>query len=664
MLGRFSIFAAGLVLMATPAWAQGARCGAELNYEDADIRVVIDEVAVRTGRTFLLDPAVQGRVTIKSPPNGGVCADEAWELFLAMLRVNDFTAARISEGKYKILPIQEAARAGSRVGADDVTGDEYVTQIVRLKYIDAREAAANLAQIIGNNGVVSPMRSGNSIIIVDTAANAQRLQNVLRELDRDTTIYRTIALNHASAADAARVVQELAQEIAEESGQGGGNFSVVPIEASNSILLRAEPTLVRRLESVVSEIDRFGQNASDLSVVYLNHADAEDLAPLLEDVANKGPVGPEGERIGGARATISFHKPTNAVIINGDADIQRTLKNVIAQLDVRRPQVLVEAIVVDVSEDLARELGVQYFLTGNEDSGVPFSATNFSSGPNVLAAAGSALLESGSFPVGLDATESDDLSNQFATTALNSLLGVQGLALGGGTDLGNGNLFGAILTALQTDTDTNVLSTPSVVTLDNQTARLQVGQEIPITTGEAVGNDFSNAFRTVNREQVGVILEVTPQINDGNSVTLELTQEISSVAGPIIASSTDLITNKREITTTALIDDGEILVIGGLIDEIRSINEDKVPLLGDLPGVGNLFKSTSRERRRQNLMVFIRPTVIRDKDTAKAATRKKLDYIRARELLARGNPRSDLDIMIEQVTGVDSLPAPKEAPAE
>ncbi len=649
---KILLVAAAVLAVFSNAVAQ-EQCGPELNYEDADIRKVVDEIAVRTGRTFLLDPAVQGRVTIKSPPNGGICADEAWELFLAVLRVNDFAATPISENKYKIVPVQDAARTGGRVSSDGASAEEIITQIVRLRYIDSREAAANLAQIIGDNGVVSPIRSGNALILVDTASNVARLRSVLKELDRDTTIYRTIALNHASAANIAGIVKELAQEISEESSGSAGKFSIVPVEGSNSLLIRAEPFLVRRLAGVIAELDQFGQNTSDLVVVYLKHADAEELAPLLNEVANNEPAGPEGQRLGGARATISFHKPTNALIINGDADIQRTLQNVIGKLDIRSPQVLVEAIIVDISEQTARDLGVQYFLTGNGENGVPFSATNFSSQPNILAAAGSALLEGESFPTGLSDSVRDNLSTQLATTALNSLLGVQGLALGGGADIGNGNIFGAILTAVQNDLDSNVLSTPSIVTLNNHTARLQVGQEIPITTGEAIGADFTNAFRTVTREQVGVILEVTPQINDGGVVTMEITQEISSVAGPINSVSTDLITNKREITTTALVDDGDILVIGGLIDDNRSLQESKVPLLGDIPVIGNLFKTTSRERRRQNLMVFIRPTIIRDQGTARAATRKKLDYIRARELLGRGDPVSDLDRLIDQVTGVD-----------
>lgn len=649
---------AGLITPAT-AFAQ-ENCGAPLNYEEADIRAVIDEIAMRTGRTFLLDPAVQGRVTVKSPPNGGVCPEEAWELFQAMLRVNDFVATPVGENKYRIVPLQEAARAAGKVG--EGVGSDFVTQIVRLNYVDAREAAANLAQIIGQNGVVSPVRTGNSVIIVDTADNVARIQQVLRELDRDSTIFRTISLKNASAADIARLVRDLGSELSDE-GSNRSAFSVVPVDASNSLLVRAEPNLMRRLELVIAELDRYGEETSDLIVVYLKHADAEELAPLLTEVANNAVPTTAGEtQFSSNRATVSFHKPTNSIIINGDASIQRTLQNVIAQLDVRRPQVLVEAIIVEISDTAARELGVQYFLTGDN---IPFSATNYSASPNILPAAGAALLSgdrlSGVFETTstvvtddgvTTSTQAEGIRSELAREALASLLGVQGLALGGGFEFGDGNIFGGILTALKNDSDSNVLSTPSIVTLNNQTARLQVGQEIPITTGESIGDNFQNAFRTVSREQVGVILEVTPQINDGETVTMEIVQEISSIAGPIIASSTDLITNKREITTTALVDNGDILVIGGLIDDQREERNEKVPLLGDIPGVGNLFKSTSRERRRQNLMVFIRPTIIRDQNTAQSATQRKFDYIRARELLRQGSPASEMERLIDEVTGV------------
>ena len=649
--------------LAAVAAAQEPACRIELNYEDADIRTVVDEIAIRTGRYFVLDPAVQGRVTIKSPPNGGICANEAWELFQAMLRANDFVATPIGDLKFRIVPLQEAARSGGRVGGD-ASGLDLVTEIVRLRYVDSREAAANLAQIIGASGVVSPVRSGNAIILVDTANNVERLRKVLAELDRDPTVFRRIELANASAGDVARVVSDLASEIASEQDGGRGAFSIAPVEASNSLFVRAEPTLMTRIEGVIAELDRFGGNTSNLSVVYLNHADAEELAPLLTEVANNAPGLASGE--GAARvnrATVSFHAGTNALIINGDAEIQRTLQNVIAKLDIRRAQVLVEAIIVDVSERLERDLGFQYFLTGNGEDGVPFTATNFPAGPNLLPAAGAALLRGDA----LDGILSDDGDDDgegggngtLAQQALASILGTQGGIFGGGFEFGDGNVFGAILTAIQSDVNSNILSTPSVLTLDNQTARLQVGQEIPITTGEQIGPDFQNAFRTVNREEVGVILEVTPQINEGDVVTLEISQEISSIFGAVSEGSADLITDQRVITTTALVDDGQVLVIGGLIQEDYGDRVDKIPYLGDLPGLGALFRSTSRDNERTNLMVFIRPTIIRDPQTATLATSRKLDYIRARELLRSGGPRTDIDRIIDQVTGVDR-PEPAE----
>lgn len=657
-----------LLGLALPAIAAepNAQCGAELNYEDADIRAVVDDIAIRTGRTFLLDPRVQGRVTVKSPPDGGLCPDEAWELFQAMLRVNGFVATPLGANKYKIVPIQEAPRSAGPVGAAE-RGD-LVTQIVRLRYIDSREAAANLSQLVNEKGIVAPVRSGNALILVDTAENVARLRKVLDQLDRDTTVYKTIPLQNASAAEVARVVSGLAQQMTNENGGQSSNVSVVPLEASNSILIRAEPSVISRLTGVISQLDEIGGSKSDLSVVFLNHANAEQLAPLLRQIVNSQggdatggdagggasgatPPAPVSASVGKGRAMIAFDKATNAIIINGDADIQRTLHNVIAQLDIRRPQVLIEAIIVEVSDTTARELGLQYFFTGTKGSTVPFVTTNFQrASPNVLALAGPTLLQTGNLPSNVSSSFGSDLTK----AALDALLGINGFGLGGAGQIGDGTVFSAILTAIKQDDTSNVLSTPSVVTLDNQEASLSVGQEIPITTGEAVGDNFQNAFRTVSREQVGTILKVTPQINEGGTVTLKITQETSSVAGQIIQSSTDLITNKREISTTALVDDGDILVIGGLVDDTVQHSEDKVPVLGDIPVAGRLFKHTAHSRTRRNLMVFIRPTILRDEDTARAATTKKLDYLRAKELLSTGRSKSDIDRLIDQVTGTST----------
>jgi general secretion pathway protein D len=493
------------------------------------------------------------------------------------------------------------------------------------------------------------VRSGNAVILVDSKNNIERLRQVLREIDQDTTVYRTFSLDHASAAEVAKLVSNLAQEISEEGGRQT-RVSVVPIEASNSILVRAEPAVVARLAGVVAELDRIGEVHSDLSVIALDHADAEELTPLLREIAQSQPTAPgAGAPAPGVndRAIISYHLPTNSVIVSGDARVQQTVRSVIAQLDVRRAQVLVEAIIVEVTDNKARELGIQYFISGDgsKNSRIPFSATNFSSAqPNILAAAGAFLLDDERFQ-----------SDAIRDAALSSLLGINGLLLGGAGNFGDNGVFAAVLTALQEDDESRILSFPSVLTLDNEPATLSVGQEIPITTGEAVGDDFANAFRTISRKEVGVILEVTPKINDGGTVTLKIRQESSSVAGQIISTSTDLITNTRIIETTALVDDQDVLVLGGLVDQEEVAFQSKVPLLGDIPLAGNLFKTSGKSRGQRNLMVFIRPTIIRDKDSARAATNKKLDYIRAREIMSARQPVSELDRLIEQVTGMDRI---------
>ncbi|MEM8936316.1 MAG: type II secretion system secretin GspD [Pseudomonadota bacterium] len=643
------------------------RCGESVNFEDAEIRAVIDEFALRTGKRFVIDPRISGTVTIKSGPNGDLCADEAWELLQAALGVAGYVATPITGESYKVVPAQVGPRSPGEVGEAVQAGD-IVTQIVRLQHVDAREAASNLSQIVGERGVVAPVRSSNSIILVDSARNVARLRDVLAEIDKDTSVYRTITLDHASAAEVAEVVSRLAQEISDDSGQRT-SINVVPLEATNSILIRAAPSILARLASVVAELDRIGETVTDLSVIALDHADAEEMTPLLREIANSrsavlGEESPIG-RTGSDRASISFHKPTNSIIISGDADIQQTLRNVVSQLDVRRAQVLIEAIIIEVNDRTARELGLQFFLSGDgsENGRVPFTSTNFSSAqPNIFANAGAFLLDSDSFAGGGSSDDDDTTGNTnqdlLATTALNSLLAIDGFALGGAGRLGDGSVFGAILTALQDDDESRVMSFPSVLTLDNQAALLSVGQEIPITTGEAIGDNFSNAFRTVSREEVGVILEVTPKINEANTVTLAVRQETSSIAGQIISDSTDLITNKRVIETTALVDDRDILVLGGLINQEDQILEDKVPLLGDLPALGPLFRTSARSSDRRNLMIFLRPTIIRDKHDARNVTQKKMDYIRARELLSTNKPVSELDRLIEQVTGtIESSPA-------
>ena len=629
-------------------------CGQSVNFEEADISVVVDEMAVRTGKKFVIAPQVSGKITIKSGPNGSLCPDEAWELFQAALRVANYVATPINGDSYKIVPLQSGARSAGPVG-EGRAGD-IVTQIVRLTHIEAREAAASLAQISSERGVVNPVRSGNALIMVDTADNVERMRKVLGQIDRDTRVHRTVTLQNASASEVANVIRQMGRELSQEGGSQGGAVSVVPVEATNSVIVRTEPAMLGRILRVVSELDQIGGVSSEVSVIRLAHQDAATMAETLRELVAAQPPAPgvENSPTAKARATISVDVPTNSIIVSGDAGIQKTIRQTIAALDLRPAQVLVEAIIVEISEDTAREIGVQYLLTGNGENDVPFTSANFSrASPDLVGSAASAFLNND-----VDPTDTDDenFNNVLLEGAITSLLGVDGFALGGSGRLSDGTIYSAILTALRSDENSRVLSLPSVMTLDNQRAVLQVGQQIPITTGETTGTDLANTFRTVSREDVGVILEVTPRISEGDTVTLELRQEISSVFGQVISSSTDLITNQRVIETTALVDDGDILVIGGLIENSREDIEDKIPGLGDLPVVGNLFKVQGTQKSERNLMVFIRPTIVRNQDVGRAATQRKIDYIKARGLLRSGEPISDLERLIDQATGIGETP--------
>ncbi|MEO1150422.1 MAG: type II secretion system secretin GspD [Pseudomonadota bacterium] len=676
--------ASGFISAAITPQAALARAGApenctiKFNFDGgADLQALITQMARDTGRTVTIDRSVNGKVNIRAPEDATMCPDEAWAAFQNILRINGFVATPVDDMKYNIIPLSQGQRAPGPVGGTAGDGG-LITQIFRLQYIDAQDAARNIALINSEGAVATAIRSSNSLMVVDSPANVQRFAQILSELDRDTREFRTVLLVNASAREVARVLTDVAKDLAEENGSAANRVSVVPVDASNSLLIRAEPRVMTKLANVIRELDRAGAASTEVAVIPLRHADAEEILPLLRETmgsgqANTGTPTPNGGGVSGGRQVISAYAATNSIVVRGDAVLRREVESIIQQLDVRRAQVLVEAIIVDISDSTAREVGVQYFISGSGDSFVPFSTNVSGQNPNILSAAGAAFTGALTPPIqnqstvtttapdgtvtttsnGQEGLLNPDFTSSLTAAAVGSLLGINGFGLGGAGTFGSGNIFGALLTALQQDGSSRVLSTPSVVTLNNQTASLSDGQEIPITTGEQIGDDFSNAFRTVNREQVGVILEVTPQITDGGTVQMEIRQEISSIAGPIIASSTDLITNNSEITTTALVDDGDILVIGGLISDDQAINEDKVPFLGDIPGVGNLFKTTQRSKIRNNLMIFIRPTIIRDRQTANAATRRKFDYIRAQEVLNDPRAQEDFNRLIDDITGIE-----------
>ncbi|WP_306253959.1 secretin N-terminal domain-containing protein [Parvularcula sp. IMCC14364] len=656
------------MLHAAPAGAQSNGGSILNNYEGADIRDFIRTVSVLTGYKFVIDPRLaNNKVTIIAPPEATLSSDEIWELFLATMQVNNYAVLPISDGEYKIVPNDTATRQAN-VGAASAAGGEYVTRIVRLNLVDARTAATNLRGLIGERGIVTPVLESNSIIIVDTASNVSRLLGVIDSIDQDTSVVRTIQLQNAIAGEVAAVLRDLGARSAGESAVGSSGISVVAVDASNTIILRGNPREIGKLLPVIQDLDLAGTSKVDLSVIRLSHADGEEIVPLLTEMIEKS----YGEDSANRKPSIVFHAQTNSLVVNADTDTQRIIASVVRQLDIRRPQVLIEAIVVNISDNVARDLGLQYVIAGEK---IPFTSQNFSNTqPNVLAGVGAAFFADERIgdeevtvidPSGTRTTTTNEGqlipgTERLLEAAIGSFLGLDGFSIGTGGKSADGTIFGAILTAIEADTDSNILSTPFTVTLDNQPARLQVGQEIPITTGEQTGTDFSNTFRTVERQEVGIILEVTPQISDGDTIRLEITQEVSSINGALTSVNQEFVTNKASVSTTANADNGSILVLGGLIDDNRQITENKVPFLGDIPIAGNLFKSSARSTTKSTLMIFIKPTILRDEATARRVTARKYDYVREQQLLKSRNEKPSIDRLVEEYLSVDPdiLPAP------
>ena len=651
-------------LLASPVMAQdGGR--QTLNVQGADIRAFIQDVARTTGRTFIVDPAVTGNVTVTS--QRALNRSELFEVFLSTLRANGLVVTPTSSGAYRISPAQGAAQGPSTVGSE-----RFSTQVFQLRNIDAASAAETIRPLVGPQGQVLANPSGNSVVVADFADNLSRIRSLIQRIDVDRASFDVVTLENSSAAEIAGV---LAQVLTPPGGQPGqGMVSVTPVASSNSVILRGDPAAVARVRPLVEDLDRRARSADDVKVVFLQHANAEQLLPVLQQIvgqpvtaasATATPAAARGTGeaaaptpqvaasaapVAGQKASIARFPGANALVISASADTQRMLAEVIRQLDSRRQQVLIEAIVVELGDTAVRELGVQWLLAGSD--GNPIGLTNYSdrSAPLVPIAGGAAAGQ-------LD--KDDPLREQLQSLALNSLLGANGFVGGGGGRIGSDGLFGFIINAAKSDEGSNLLQTPSLMTLDNEEATILVGQEVPITTGEALLDGNSNPFRTTQRQDIGVKLIVKPQINAGGSITLFLRQEVSSINGVLTNSASDLVLNKRELETTLVVDDGEIAVAGGLLDQNDRLSVDKVPGLGDIPVLGNLFKSTSRQRGRTNLMVFIRPTIIRTPGDAQQLSADRWGYMRGEQLRAQPGVEPSLDEMLRDYMRTQAPVAPR-----
>ena len=647
---------AALLVAQGPLAAASARAqsGQSLNVQGADIRAFIQDVARSTGRTFIVDPGVTGTVTVTS--DRLLNRAQLFEVFLSTLRANGLVVTPTASGAYRISPAQGAAQGPATVGSE-----RFSTEVFQLRHLDAASAAETIRPLVGPQGQVLANPGANSVVVADFSDNLARIRSLIGRIDVDRTGFEVVTLQNSSAREIAAVLQTV---LAPPGGQPGqGMVSVTPVESSNSIVLRGDPSALTRIRPLIEDLDRRAESADDVKVVFLQHASAEALLPVLQQIvgqqvtaasANAIPASGRGAGddvpaaapasaaptapLPGQRATIARFPGANALVISASADTQRMLAEVIRQLDQRRQQVLIEAIVVELSDNAVRELGVQWLLAGED--GNPVGLTNYSdrAAPLVPIAGGAAAGQ-------LD--DDDPLREQLQNLALNTLLGANGFIGGGGGRIGDG-LFGFIINAAKSDEGSNLLQTPSLMTLDNEEATILVGQEVPITTGETLLDGNSNPFRTTQRQDIGVKLIVRPQINAGGSITLFLRQEVSSINGVLTSGASDLVLNKRELETTLVVDDGDIAVAGGLLDQNDRLSVDRVPGLSDIPVVGGLFRSTSRQRGRTNLMVFIRPTIIRSPADAQALTADRWGYMRRQQLNADPAVEPSLDEMLRE----------------
>ncbi|MBU4137144.1 MAG: type II secretion system secretin GspD, partial [Alphaproteobacteria bacterium] len=591
---------------------------------------------------------------------------QLFEVFLSTLRANGLVVTPTASGAYRISPAQGAAQGPGTVG-----NERFTTEVFQLRNIDAASAAETIRPLVGAQGQVLANPGANSVVVADFADNLARIRALIGRIDVDRTGFEVVTLENSSAREIAAVLQTV---LAPPGGQpGSGMVSVTPVESSNSIVLRGDPAAMARIRPLIEDLDRRAESADDVKVVFLQHASAEALLPVLQQIvgqqvtaasANAAPATPgaSGDAaaavipasattapLPGQRATIARFPGANALVISAPADAQRMLSEVIRQLDQRRQQVLIEAIVVELSDNAVKELGVQWLLAGEDGS--PIGLTNYSdSAVPLLPVAGGAAA---------GRLEADDpLREQLQNLALNTLLGANGFVGGGGGSIGDG-LFGFIINAAKTDAGSNLLQTPSLMTLDNEEATILVGQEVPITTGETLLDGNSNPFRTTQRQDIGVKLVVRPQINAGGSITLFLRQEVSSINGVLTNSASDLVLNKRELETTLVVDDGDIAVAGGLLDQNDRLSVDSVPGLGALPVIGGLFRSTSRQRGRTNLMVFIRPTIIRSPADAQTLAADRWGYMRRQQLNNAPGVEPSLDEMLRDYMRTQPPVAPE-----
>ncbi|MFT5481522.1 MAG: general secretion pathway protein D [Halieaceae bacterium] len=632
-----------------------------VNLQDTDIQELIKFVAEATDTTIVVDPKVKGKVKVIS--NKPVNSEELYELFLSILDVHGFTAIRTGN-IIRILPNKDARSAPVPVVDDSSSvSDEYTTQVIQLENISAAKLIPVLRPLVPQQAHMAAYAPSNAIIISDIQSNITRIRSIIDKMDKSAVqTTEVLALEYAIAEDVVSILDKLNKDQATKSGAATSEVLLVADPRTNSVLINGDELERQRMRDMIRYLDTPLEQSGNVKVTYLKYANAVDLAAVLTKVMqNMDKLDADRDKSRGAAAvaTIEADEGTNALIITADTGEMRAIENVIGRLDIRRAQVLVEAIIVELTVQDGQDFGIQWMF--QTDNGVYGSTVDPTS--NVLGSIAGAILDQD------DTTTTDTAIS--GTAALASTLGVvPGTTFGVGR-LGTDVNFNVLINALQANSEANILSTPSLLTMDNHEAFITVGQNVPFVTGSysSTGNNSSspsNPFQTIERENVGVSLYVTPHINEGDSVVLDIEQEISSVSPSTAAS--DIITNERKISTKVLAGDGEIIVLGGLIEDDVSEVEQRVPLLGSIPFLGRLFRSTSVNLTKRNLLVFLRPTIMRESKDLAGATAEKYRYIRDQQMLKRAQGSAYLEdhqlpLLPEWAAQVEKLQAMREEKA-
>lgn len=615
---RLATVAAAL-MMAGSAWATEYSA----SFKNADIEEFINTVGKNLNKTIIIEPSVRGKINVRSYDL--LNEDQYYQFFLSVLDVYGFAVVPMDNGVLKVVRSKDAKTSAIPVVDENNpgSGDEMVTRVVPVRNVSVRELAPLLRQLNDNagGGNVVHYDPSNVLLITGRAAVVNRLVEVVRRVDKagDQEV-DIVKLKYASAGEMVRLVTNLNKD----GNNQGANTSlllapkVVADERTNSVVVSGEPKARARIIQMVHQLDRDLQSQGNTRVFYLKYGKAKDLVEVLKGVSSsieadkKGgaatTTGGGGASIGGGKLAISADETTNALVITAQPDVMSELEQVVAKLDIRRAQVLVEAIIVEIADGDGLNLGVQWANTNG--GGTQFTDTNL--------------------PIGSVAIAAKDYKDNGNTDALSKLAGgFDGMAAG----FYKGN-WAALVTALSTNTKNDILSTPSIVTMDNKEASFNVGQEVPVQSGSQSSTTSDQVFNTIERKTVGTKLVVTPQINEGDSVLLNIEQEVSSVAQTQATGTATLgpTFDTRTIKNAVLVKSGETVVLGGLMDEKTQEKVSKVPLLGDIPVLGYLFRSTTNTTSKRNLMVFIRPTILRDSDVYSGISGNKYSQFRSEQL--------------------------------